>query len=129
MDPSGDLVLTGGKNGVAGVYCISKNSIIQELQVGSGTVTDAVWAGPRAVVSTSAGIIKVFENGSEMASYSGHAGAVTALAVHPSGDILASVGIDKSFILYDLTSSTQATQIYTDSGRRNDSLPQATFSS
>ena len=122
-DSSGDLVLTGSDTGVAGVYCISKNSIIQELQVGSGTVTDAAWASSRAVVSTSKGIVKVFENGSETASFSGHAGTVAALAVHPSGEILASVGIDRSIILYDLTSSTQATQIYTDSGRPNDFIP------
>jgi pre-mRNA-processing factor 19 len=110
------LVLLGGNNGVAGVYSASQNEIVQEMEVGSGAVTAAVWAGTRAVVSTSSGVIKVFEGQSEVASFSGHAGKVTALAMHPSGDILASVGVDKSYILYDLTSYKQATQIYTDAG-------------
>lgn len=116
-DASGDLVLLGGDNGVAGVYSASQNKIVQEMEVGSGAVTDAVWAGSRAVVSTSSGVIKVFEGQSEVATFSGHAGKVTALAMHPSGDILASVGVDKSYILYDLTSYKQATQIYTDAGK------------
>jgi len=116
-DASGDLVLLGGDNGVAGIYSASENEIVQEMEVGSGAVTDAVWAGTRAVVSTSSGVIKVFEGQTEVASFSGHAGKVTALAMHPSGDLLASVGVDKSYILYDLTSYKQATQVYTDAGK------------
>lgn len=117
-DVSRDMFLIGGGNGIAGVYQVSTNQIIQELEVGSGAVTDALWAGPRAVVSTSAGVIKVFDNGSETFAFSGHAGKITALALHPSGDILAAVGVDKSYILYDLDNSTQATQVWTDSGKR-----------
>ena len=122
VDLSGDLALTGGDSSVAGIYCASKNSVIQELNVGSGAVTDAVWAGTRAVVSTTSGFIKLYEDGSEIASFSGHSGEVTALAVHPSGDILASVGIDKSYILYDSSSLTQVVQVYTDSGKLEDSV-------
>ena len=118
IDESGDMVLLGGDNGVAGVYSASQNRIVQEIEVGSGAVTDAVWAGTRAVVSTSSGVIKVFDGASEVASFSGHAGKVTALALHPSGDMLASVGVDRSYILYDLTSYEQATQIYTDAGKK-----------
>ena len=117
VDPSGDLVLTGSDSGIAGVYSVSKKSPVQELQTGPGTTTGAIWAGARAVASTSNGIVKVFDNESEIATFSGHAGEVAALAIHPSGDILASVGGDKSYILYDLTTLTQAVQIYTDSGR------------
>lgn len=113
-DESGDLVLLGGDNGVAGVYSVSQNKVVQELEVGSGAVTDAIWAGARAIVSTSSGVIKIFEDGAEISSFNGHRGKVTALALHPSGDILASVGTDKSYILYDLASYTQATQVYTD---------------
>ena len=87
---------------------------MQELEVGSGAVTDAIWAGTRAVISTSSGAVKIFENGYIISSFSGHRGTATALALHPSGDILASVGNDRSYILYDLESNTQATQVYTD---------------
>ena len=114
---SHDTLLTGGDNGIAGIYDVSTNEIVQELDVGSGTVTDAAWAGARAIVSTSSGVVKVFEDGLQTSTFSGHAGKIAALAMHPSGDILASAGIDKSYILYDLKNSTQATQVYTDSGK------------
>ena len=114
---SHDTLLTGGDNGIAGVYEVSANHIVQELEVGSGAVTDAAWAGARAIVSTSSGLVKVFENGSQTSTFSGHAGKIAALAMHPSGDILASAGVDKSYILYDLENSTQVTQVYTNSGK------------
>lgn len=114
VDASGDLALVGGSDGTAGIFSISQNNLVQELPVGS-PVTEALWAGSKAIVGTSSGIVKAFENGVEVSSFSGHAGAVTALALHPSGDILASVGVDKSYIFYDLASSAQALQIFTDS--------------
>lgn len=117
-DTSREMFLTGGDSGVAGVYNVSTNQLVKELEVGSGAVTDAIWTGSRIVVSTSSGVVKFFDNGAEDSTFSSHAGKVTALAIHPSGDILASVGVDKSYILYDLENSTQATQVYTNSGKR-----------
>ena len=90
--------------------------MIQEFSVGS-SVTDSSWAGNRTVTGTSAGTVKIFEDGNELASFSGHAGEVTGLALHASGDILASVGVDKSYILYDLISSAKLLQIFTNSGK------------
>lgn len=115
LDPSGDLALCGGSDGNAGVFSVSRNKLVQELAAGS-PITDALWAGNRAILGTSAGAVKIFENDVEISSFSGHAGEVTALALHPSGEILASVGVDKSYIFYDLSSSTQALQMSTDSG-------------
>ncbi|KAL8691393.1 MAG: hypothetical protein Q9224_004189, partial [Gallowayella concinna] len=109
-----DAVLLGGSNGKVGVYSVSDKAITEELDVGSGRVTDTLWAESRAIAATSTGSVKIFESGQEIASFSGHSGEVTALAVHPSGDILASVGVDKSYIFYDLTSNTVATQVLTD---------------
>lgn len=123
VDGSGDLALIGGSDGIAGVFSISQNKLVQELPVGS-PVTDTLWAGSKAIVGTSSGTVKAYENGVEVSSFSGHAGAVTALALHPSGDILASVGVDKTYIFYDLTSSVQALQIATDSGNTNGSPTQ-----
>lgn len=88
---------------------------MQTLQVG-GPVTDAVWVGDKAVVASATGAVKVFENGSEVANFTSHAGEVTALAVHPTGDIVGSVGADKSYVLYDLTTSTPVAQIYGETG-------------
>ena len=90
--------------------------MIQEFSVGS-SVTDGLWAGNRTVTGTSAGTVRIFEDGNELASFSGHAGEVTGLTLHASGDILASVGVDKSYILYDLISSAKSLQIFTNSGK------------
>lgn len=115
LDPSGDLTLIGRADGVAGVYSLSQKRVVRTLQAGGGSVTDAVWAGAKAVVASSTGIVKVFEDEAEIASFSPHAGRVTALAVHPTGDIVGSVGVDKSYVLYDLTTSSAVTQVFSDS--------------
>ncbi|KAL8739138.1 MAG: hypothetical protein Q9181_000167 [Wetmoreana brouardii] len=114
LNTRSDSALVGGKDGKLAVYSIIDKAIVQEMDVGSGSVTDALWAGDWIVASTSAGSVKIFDRGSEAANFSSHAGEVSALALHPSGDILASVGIDKSYTFYDLTTSTVATQILTD---------------
>ncbi|KAI4132662.1 MAG: hypothetical protein LQ338_000602 [Usnochroma carphineum] len=114
LNMRGEFALLGGEDGRLGVYSISDKAIVQEMDAGPGAVADALWIGDRAVASTSAGHVKIWENGAEVASFYGHAGEATALAVHPSGDILASVGIDKSYIFYDLTTNSIATQVLTD---------------
>lgn len=84
-----------------------------------GSVTGATWAGEKAVIASATGTVKVFENGSEVASFNVHAGEVTAVAVHATGDIVASVGVDKSYVLYDLTTNTVASQIFTNTGKNS----------
>lgn len=121
VDSTGDRVLFGGANGAAGVWSISQNSLVETLDGGNGTVTDGVWAGTRAVLALSTGAVKVFEDGAEVASFNQHAGSVRAVALHPCGDIIASVGADKSYILYDLQSLKPITQVPTDSRRSHPS--------
>lgn len=116
LDTTGDLALVGGVDGVAGVYSLSKKQVVQTLKT-DGAVTDAVWAGDKAVISSSKGVVKVFENGAEVASFNLHAGEATALAVHPTGDIVASVGVDKSYVIYDLATSHVVTQVWSDSSK------------
>ncbi|KAL8785525.1 MAG: hypothetical protein Q9213_003351, partial [Squamulea squamosa] len=115
VNASCDAVLLGGSDGKIGVYSTSEKAITEELNAGPAEVTGTLWIETRAVASTSAGNVKIFESGREIRSFSGHAGKVVAIASHPSGDILASVGEDKSYIFYDLTSNTIATQVFTDS--------------
>jgi pre-mRNA-processing factor 19 len=86
------------------------------LKVGGGVITDAVWYGDKPVISTLSGAVKVFEEGQEVAAFTSHAGAANALAMHPSGEILASVGADKSFVFYDLVGAKPVTQVYADCG-------------
>lgn len=116
MDSTGDLALIGGVDGVAGVYSISKQQIVQSLKVGA-PVTDAVFAGSTAVVASASGSVKFFDNGAETASFDSHAGEATAVVMHPAGDIVASVGVDKSYVLYDLATSSVVTQIYGNAGK------------
>lgn len=115
LDKSGDLALTGGKDGVAGVFSISQKQVVQPLKAG-GSVTAGAWYSDKPVVATSTGAVKVFENGAEVAQIGSHAGAATSLSLHPCGDILASTGVDKSYVLYDLASNKQLTQVFTDAG-------------
>ncbi len=116
INETGDLALVGGSDVIAGIYSMSDNRILHALKGGGGPITSGVWAGSKAVISTSAGRVKAFERHEEVASFSIHAGEVTAVALHPSGDIIASVGVDKSYVLYDLTTSAVATQVYSNSG-------------
>ncbi|KAE8154962.1 WD40-repeat-containing domain protein [Aspergillus avenaceus] len=111
VNSTGELALVGGADGVVGIYSLPQQQIIQNLQA-SGPVTDAVWAGDKAVIASSTGSVKVFENGNEVADFNSHAGAATALAVHATGDIVASVGADKSYVLYDLTTNAVITQVF-----------------
>ncbi|KAI4726934.1 cell cycle control protein [Aureobasidium sp. EXF-10728] len=115
VNTTGDLALVGGSDGVVGVYSVSQGEVVQTLKCGGGSVTDAVWCGNKPVVALSTGAVKIFDNGAEVASFDRHAGAVGALALHPCGDILASVGMDKSYVLYDLQSLQPITQVSTDS--------------
>ncbi|KAH7342804.1 WD40-repeat-containing domain protein [Rhexocercosporidium sp. MPI-PUGE-AT-0058] len=113
LDEAGKLVIFGGSEGVAGVYSIAEEKVQQSLKAGSA-VTDAVWYGNQPVVSTASGTVKVF--GENETTFTSHAGSANSLALHPSGDILASVGVDKSFVFYDLPTGKAVTQVYTDSG-------------
>lgn len=113
IDEAGQLVIVGGTDGVAGVYSIPENKVQQSFKAGSA-ITDAVWYGSQPVVATSSGSVKVLGDGP---TFTSHAGSANGLAIHPSGDILASVGVDKSFVFYDLPGAKAVTQVYTDSGK------------
>lgn len=120
VDASGALAITGGSDGVAGVYSIPKNEVVQALKIKTGTVTDALWWDTRPIVATSSGHIKVFNdvaNGGDAQHLGSHAGAATTIALHPSGDLLASAGVDKTYKLFDLTSMKLITQVVTPSGK------------
>ncbi|KAL8710068.1 MAG: hypothetical protein Q9220_005340 [cf. Caloplaca sp. 1 TL-2023] len=107
-------ILLGGTGGKLGIYSTTGSAVTQEMNVGPGTVTDALWVGDRIFSSTSTGTVKIFEAGLPVANFSNHAGEVTALAIHPSLDILASVGVDRSYVFYDLTTNAVATHVLTD---------------
>ena len=114
LNESGESAVVGGSDGTIGVFSVPDNSVVTTYQAGSA-VTGSAWYGNSPVVSTSSGAVKAF--GDSGASFTSHAGSANALALHPSGDILASVGADKSFVFYDLPGSRAVSQVYTESGK------------
>lgn len=117
IDSTGDLALLGGADGLAGIFSIPDNKLIQPLVVGGGSITDGVFFGTQPVIATSSGAVKVFEGTKEAVSFTSHAGSANAVALHPTGDILASVGVDKSFVFYDLVDLKAVSQVYTEHGK------------
>ena len=117
VDADGNLALLGGSDGAAKAFSLTQRKAVTVYDGDGGAITDAVWSGSRAIVASSTGVIHVLDKGTEISSFTQHAGEITAIAVHPSGDILASVGVDKSIVLYDLSTSSVAAQIFTDSGK------------
>ena len=122
VDDTGDSFLCGDSDGDIGVYDLKQNAFTTRSNVGAGAITGGAWAHDRPVVSTSSGAVVVTQGGSVQAKFHQHAGAATDVAVHPCGDLVASVGIDKSYVLYDLYASKVLTQIFTDTGKLNSNL-------
>lgn len=116
---AGDLVLVGGSDGVVDVFSVARSQVLQTISAGSGTVTSAAWAGERAILSTSKGQVSVKDatSGSDLGAFTAHGGAVTAVAVHPSGELFASASVDGSYAIYDLETMNVATQVSTGSGK------------
>lgn len=96
------------------IFSLEASKLERSLKV-SEPVTDTVWTGQNVIFATSKGSVKVWQGGNEVASFAEHAGPATALALHPGAEILASVGSDKSFVFYDLTTLKRVTRVYTSS--------------
>lgn len=102
----------GGLKGDAAIFSINAGQVERSLQVNE-PVTDTLWHDSKVVFATSKGSVKIFESGSEVASFADHAAPVTAVSMHPGGTILASVGTDKSFVFYDIKALKRVTRVYT----------------
>ncbi|CCC11400.1 hypothetical protein SMACR_02058 [Sordaria macrospora] len=103
----------GGLDGKVDLYSVEAKAHERSLEIGE-PVTATVWIGNKVVSATSRGSVKAVEGGVETGSITEHAGAVTGLAVHPGEHILASVGVDKGIIFYDLQSLQRVARVYTD---------------
>lgn len=103
----------GGLKGDVAIFSTTTGTLERSLKVDE-PVTDTLWSGSKLMLATAKGSVKVYDKGSEVASFSEHAGAATALSLHPGGNILASVGTDKSFVLYDLSGLQRVSRVYTD---------------
>lgn len=96
------------------IYAVEANTVERKLKVDE-PVTDTIWSGSKVMLATSKGSVKVIDSGNEVASFSEHAGPATSVSVHPSGEILASVGADKSVVFYDLSTLSRVARVYMDS--------------
>ena len=116
LDKSGDKVLVGTKSGNAKVVSLSKEDAVRTLGSFKGAITAVLWCGTSCVLASSTGSLQVYDEEREIFSISQHSDAITALAIHPSGRILASVGLDMSLIFYDLSKAVPVAQVFTDCG-------------
>ena len=98
------------------IYSVEADKLERSFKIDE-PVTGSTWAGAKVIFTTAKGTVKIFDSGTEVASFLDHAGPVTGLSVHPSNEILATVGSDKSFIFYDLVNLQRATRVYTNSGK------------
>ncbi|KAK4554374.1 hypothetical protein LTR86_008582 [Recurvomyces mirabilis] len=113
-DKTGDFFLCGDSDGAVGVYDLKASAFTTRSNLQSGAVLHGAWANDKPIVATSSGAVVVTSEGTVQAKFTQHAGAATAVAVHPSEDILASVGSDRSYVLYDLQDNKVLTQVFTD---------------
>lgn len=118
VDSTTDLLLCGSADGIASVYSLSRKEVLYTKDCKGGAVLDGVFWNDRAVIALSSGSLKVFDEAEEVASLDKHKGPAIAIDLHPCGDLVVSIGADKSFILYDLTTSSVITQVHCDKGSR-----------
>jgi pre-mRNA-processing factor 19 len=114
----GSYAALGGLKGEAAIYSIDADKLERQVPINE-PITDTLWTGSKVVFATSQGSVKVYEGGSEAAQVSEHAGPGTALSVHPGGKILASVGSDKSILLYDLENLRRVSRAHVDTGKHH----------
>ncbi|KAF7563683.1 hypothetical protein G7046_g449 [Stylonectria norvegica] len=113
LDLTEDSAVVGGLKGEAVVYFIEEDKVESQLSINE-PVTDTLSAGPKLIFATSQGSVKIFESGNEVASLSEHSGPATALSLHPGGNLVASVGTDKSIVFYDLNTLKRVSRAYAD---------------
>ncbi|KAL1892827.1 hypothetical protein Cpir12675_004361 [Ceratocystis pirilliformis] len=111
---SSGFAAVGSLQGDAAIYSVAADKVEKQLPVGE-PVTASAWSGSKLVFATAKGSVKVYDGGAEVAAFAEHAGPVTGLAVHPSGELLASVGADKALVIYDLAGLRAVTRTYADS--------------
>ncbi|KAM3540164.1 hypothetical protein ARSEF1564_006907 [Beauveria bassiana] len=113
LDTEGAYAAVGGLQGQAAIYAVAADSLEREIPVGE-PATSTLWTGSKLIFGTNNGGLKVFEGGNQVAAASEHSGPTTGLSIHPSGDIVASVGTDKSLVLYDLASLKRVSRTFVD---------------
>lgn len=116
LDATRSVALVGGADGSSATWSVTGKEVLQGAQGDGNAINDVfVWKEAMPILATASGEVSVLENGAKALSFTSHAGPATALALHPSGDILASVGQDKTVVMYDLAEQKEIARIITDS--------------
>ncbi|KAI9711705.1 MAG: Pre-mRNA-processing factor 19 [Bogoriella megaspora] len=115
IDTTTGLALVAGPQGTADIYRVANGEHVQALKC-SAAVTAGLWWEGKPVISNSKGAIQIFEGGELLAETRIHAGPVNGLALHATGELLGSVGEDKSYIIYQLPNLKVVARNFTDSG-------------
>lgn len=116
-DSTGDFFLTGDSDGTIAVFDLAAGAFTTRSNLGAGAILSGAWANDKQAVSTANGTVVVSQDGAVQGKFQQHAGAANALAAHPSGELLVSVGYDKSYIVYDLSTMQVLTQVFGDIGK------------
>lgn len=123
LNASTGVAAIGGADGSNSVYSVATQKVLQSAP-GNGVAIHDVAVGnqggkPFTIIGTANGEVAVISEGGDAVSFAAHSGPVAGLALHPTGDILASVGLDKSIVLRDLAGQREVSRIVTDSGKSN----------
>lgn len=114
LDVERGTAALGGLKGDSATYLIEADKIERQISV-DAPVTATLCAASKVIYATSQGSLKVYQGDDQVAQVTEHAGAVTAVSAHPGGQILASVGSDKSLVFYDVASMRRISRAYADS--------------
>ena len=121
LDQTGNYAFLGGTDGSACIYSFPKQETVRMFDVGDSAINDLIslesGSGLRCAAASADGSVRIFENDTNIDEYSAHFGNVSALSAHPAGELIASVGEDKSFVMYSIIQKKVLSQVYTDSGK------------
>lgn len=118
IDKGGMQVVLGGNDGSVCIYNFPRDETMRVFDAGQGMVNDCLCVDfeskLRSAFALATGEVKLFDSDNLVVAFTDHAGSANALALHPGGQILASVGDDKTVVLYDVFAKTKLTQFATD---------------
>lgn len=142
IDKGGKQVVIGGADGSGAIYNFPKDEVVRNLDFGDGQTNDctcldfatklqfavALSTGERdwmpypytvvrelhLLTHLFTGEVKIFDGDFPEGAFHDHAGSANALALHPGRRILASVGDDKTVVLYDVSKMAKLAQFATD---------------
>lgn len=124
FDGASGVAYLGGANGSSCAYSITNEEVSQATKGDGNAIQDLVlWHKEGKilpVVATASGEVAVLDDGKKTISFVSHSGAASGLALHPSGDLIASVGMDKSIVLHDLSQQREVSRLITDSCQYHD---------